>query len=270
MNTKSHTIKQVSCDEPSSFVSKQKKAVRMPAEMTMTDIAKKLRSVYAQMQMKRSPGHLTRQSSVEESFKSYLDDISRAILAEHYIRRKKEKMLFEYLEQIKTLLQNFHNEKKSLEEAAITRHMSRSKSLDSVVHHLANMTCEENQKSFSFQKVLNSLGQNNIPPIQENAVNTSQQGNERSLQKDSVMGPSVEETERMIGHSIIEESHSDIQKSDCCVENNYSGPFLKAGTLGDSLFLRYSVKKILAYLLTIAFMVAIPLCFYSFLRSPFF
>ncbi|WP_156851473.1 hypothetical protein [Bartonella refiksaydamii] len=269
MNTKSHIIEQVKHEKPSFFVVEQKEKMSTPTEVTMSDIAKKLRSVHAQMRMKHSPRRLTLQSSVEESFKSYLDDISRAILAEHYIRRQKEKKLFEHLEQIKMLVQSLHREKKSLEQAAVTRHMSRSKSFDSVVQHLAHMACEESQECSSPQKVQNFSEQNRTTPIQTNVENTLQQGNRSSSPRES-MKPSSKEAEELVGQSAREERRSTVQASGRCTENDqYSS--LKAEPLGISFFLRYSIKKLFLCFLIIAFMAAITLCFYGFLKGvPFF
>ncbi|WP_455465696.1 hypothetical protein [Bartonella sp. B39] len=266
MNTKSHTVKQVKHDKPSFFVVEQKERMSTPTEVTMSDIAKKLRSVYAQMQMKRSPRHLTSQSFVEESFKSYLDDISRAILAEHYIRRQKEKKLFEHLEQIKTLVQNLHSEKKSSEEAAVTRRMSRSKSLDSVVQHLAHMACEGNQERSSLQEVPIFSGQNSITPSQTNVENALQQGDKSSSPIDA-MKSSLKEDEELVERSaMVEERCANVQASGRCIENDQF-PSLKAEPVGISFFLRYPVKKILLCFLFIAFVAAITLCFYGFLRG---
>ncbi|EJF76056.1 hypothetical protein HWV54_01890 [Bartonella alsatica] len=263
MNTKSHTVKQVEQKKPSFFVVEQKEREDMSTEVTMSDIAKKLRSVYAQMQMKHSSRYSTSQSFVEESFKSYLDDISRAILAEHYIRRQKEKKLFEYLEQIKTLIQSLHSEKKNLEEATITRCVSRSKSLDSVVQKLADMTGEGNQERLLLQKVSDCSKQNSITPNPTNFENMLQQGSKSS--SPDVIKPFAKEAEEIVGHSTIEERCSDIQASRCCIEDDCS-PSLKKSQR-TVFFLRSSIKKIFWCFLIIAFMAAITLCFYGFLRE---
>ncbi len=265
MNTKSHIIEQINHEKPSFFAVEQKEEVGTPTEVTMSDIAKKLRLVHAQMQMKHSPRHLTLQSSVEESFKSYLDDISRAILAEYYIRRQKEKKLFEHLEQIKTLVQSLHSEKKSLEQAAVTRRMYRSKSVDSVVQHLAHMKCEESQECASLQKVQNFSEQNSITPIQTNIENTLKQGN-RSSSPIEDMKSSSKEAEEFVENSVIEERRSAVQASGRCIENDQSSS-LKAESLGISFFLRYPIKKFLLCFLIIAFMAAMTLCFYGFLKG---
>ncbi|WP_455479074.1 hypothetical protein V4B17_04900 [Bartonella sp. B23] len=266
MNTKSQTVKQVKPHDPPFFVVEQKEKRDVPTEVTMSDIAKKLRSVYAQMQMKRSPRHLTSQSFVEESFKSYLDDISRAILAEYYIRRQKEKKLFEDLEQIKMLIQNLHSEKKNPEEAAVTRRMSHSKSLDSVVQHLAHMACEGNQECSSPQEIPNFSEQNSITLSKINVENALQQG-DKSFSPMDAMKPSLKENEELVGHpAIIEERCSDVQVSGRCTENDQF-PSLKAESVGIPFFLCYPIKKFLLCFLIIAFVAAITLCFYGFLRG---
>ncbi|WP_406604191.1 hypothetical protein [Bartonella gliris] len=272
MNMKSHTTKQLLHDQPSSFGVGQKERGSTPTEVTMSDIAKKLRSVYTKMQMKHSLHHLTPRNLSEESFKSYLDDISRAILAEHYMRRQKEKKLFEHLERITTLVQSLHSETKSLKEAGRVQRVSRSKSLDSVVQHLAHMACEDNQERFFLQEVPNFSRKNNITPSPKNAANALQQGGENSFLVDAEK-PSSKEAEGLVENSIREERHSDVQASGRCIENDQYAPSLKAESLLKTeplkagFFLRYSVKKWLPYFLTIAFMVAITLCFYSFLRG---
>ncbi|WP_332061000.1 hypothetical protein [Bartonella sp. CB74] len=262
MSTKSHIINQVPHDKFSSFAVKQKEAVSAHAAMTMSDIATNLRSVHAQMQMKSSPHHLVSPSSMEDSFKSYLDDISRAILAEYSMRNKREKELFEHLGQIKMLIQNLHNdlrsEKKNSQEAAMTRRVSRSKSLNSIVHHLAHM---ESQISFSCQEAPNFSEQKSMNQTQINAVNASQQDGENSLPT-NVTKPSLKEAEGLIMHFA-----PNIQTSGGCVEDSQCDSSLKAKPLRERFFLRYSVKKLLICFLIIAFMVAITLCSYSFLRG---
>ncbi|WP_345116217.1 hypothetical protein [Bartonella jaculi] len=270
MNMKSHTTKQVRDDKPSFFVVEQKEEVNAPSEVTMSDIAKKLRSVYTQMQMKHSPRYLTPHSPVEENFKSYLDDISRAILAEHYIRRQKEKKLFECLEQIKTLVQSLQSEKKN-PEAAVTRRMSRSKSFDSVVQHLAHMVCEENQERSLLQEEAKFSGQKSVTPIQTNVENALQQRDKSSLLSDA-MKSSSKEVEELVERSAIEEKPSDVQESRHCIENNHppslkAESHLKAENQGISFFLRYPVKKFLLCFLIIAFISVITLCFYDVLRG---
>ncbi|WP_409360870.1 hypothetical protein ACRPOS_005830 [Bartonella heixiaziensis] len=270
MNTKS-TTKQVQHDKPSSFVVEQERG-DTPAEVTMSDIAKKLRSVYTQMQKKHSLHHLTPRNLDEENFKSYLDDISRAILAEYYMRRQKEKKLFEHLERITMLIQSLHSEKKSLENAGEARRLSCSKSLDSVVHHLAHMACEENQERFSLQEVPNFSEKNNRTPISPNAVNALQQGGENSLLMDAKQ-LSLKEADAVVRNSIVEKGRVDFQAFDHCIEKDQRIPslkresLLKTEPLRKGFFLRYSVKKLLPYFLTIAFAVVITLCFYSFLRG---
>ncbi|EJF97927.1 hypothetical protein MEI_01113 [Bartonella vinsonii subsp. arupensis Pm136co] len=265
MNTKSHTIKQVKHDKPSFFVVEQNERMDTSTEVTMSDIAKKLRSVYAQMQMKHSPRHSISQSPVEERFKSYLDDISRAILAEYSMRRQKEKKLFECLDQIKMLVQGLQSEKKILEEAVITRRMSRSKSPDSVVQHLAHMACEENKERSLLQEEASFSGKNIITPSQKNVENILQQGNKSSLPSDATK-LSSKEIVKFVEHSAREERCSDVQESGRCIESE-SFSSLKVGTQKHISFLRFFVKKMLPCFLVIAFIATITVCFYDFLRG---
>ncbi|WP_273723774.1 hypothetical protein [Bartonella sp. AU18XJBT] len=268
MNTKGHTIDQASNqvrnDKVFSFVEK-KERMDTPVEVTMSDIAQKLRTVYAQMQMKHSPCSLMQQSSVEEHFKSYLDDISRAILAEHYIRRQREKKLFQSLEQIKTIVQSLQSEKKSLEEAALTRRVSRSKSPDSVVQKLAHMECKGNQERLFLQKVKNFSKQNGIIPLQANVENTLQQENRSSLFSDTLKS-SFKKGEGVVKRAVIEEKGMmGAQASNHCSENDF--PSLKAQSREHVSFLSYLVKKSVLCFLTIVFVGAITLCLYSFLKG---
>ncbi|WP_254492930.1 hypothetical protein [Bartonella sp. B1099] len=290
MNTKGHTIdqaaNQVRSDQFSSFIEQKGRMdtrVDTPVEVTMSDIAQKLRTVYAQMQMKHSPRPLNQHGAVEEHFKSYLDDISRAILAEYYIRRQREKRLFESLEQIKTLIQSLQSEKKSLEAAAITRRMSRSKLSDSVVQKLAHMECEENQERLYLQKAQNFSRQNSITPRQINIENALQQENKSSLSSDALLPSeallprdalksSFKKTEGAAEHTVIEEKSMEIPASNhCpeshhCMENDFSPP-LKAQSRRHVSFLSVFIKKSVLCFLTVAFMGAITLCFYSFLKG---
>ncbi|WP_330167495.1 hypothetical protein [Bartonella grahamii] len=267
MNTKGHTIdqatNQVRDGKFFSFV-EQKEGIDTSVEVTMADIAQKLRTVYAQMQMKHSPRSLMQQSSVEEHLKSYLDDISRAILAEHYIRRQREKKLFESLEQIKTIVQSLQSEKKSL-EAAVTRQVSRSKLPDSVVQKLAHMECEGNQERLFIQKVKNFSKQNGIIPLQTNVENTLQQENESSLPSDALKS-SFKKDEGVVTRAVIEEKGTmDVQESNHCIENDF--PSLKAQSWEHVSFLSCFVKKSVLCFLTVVFVVAITLCLYSFLKG---
>ncbi|WP_273760510.1 hypothetical protein [Bartonella sp. ML70XJBT.G] len=262
MNTKSQTIKQVKQDSPSSFVVEQKEKMDTSAEVTMSDIAKKLRSVYAQMQIKNVPRPVTAQSFVEESLKSYLDDISRAILAEHYIRRQKEKKLFEYLEQIKTLVQSLQKEKNSVEEAMATRRIARSKSLDSVVQKLANMAGEGDKERSLLQETPSGSKQNSITASQTNFENVLQQGNKNALPNDTIT-PFSKEVEELVGHSTGEERTSDVQASDLCIEDGCTHSLNL--NLQKTFF--SSLKSFFWCFLIIAFMTAITLCFYGFLKG---
>nr|WP_275064711.1 hypothetical protein [Bartonella sp. AU55XJBT] len=242
----------------------------------MSDIAQKLRTVYEQMQMKHLPRPLNPQGTVEEHFKSYLDDISRAILAEYYIRRQREKRLFESLEQIKTLVQSLQSEKKSLEEAA-TRRMPHSKLSDSVVQKLAHMECERNQERLFLQKAQSFSGQNSLTPLQINAENALQQENKSSLPNDALfpsdaLKSSFKKTEGAAEHTVIEEKGIGVPASNhCsvphhCTENDFS-PALKVQSRRHVSFLSYWLKKRALCFLTVAFMGAITLCFYSFLKG---
>ncbi|WP_375628244.1 MULTISPECIES: hypothetical protein [unclassified Bartonella] len=268
MNTKGHTIdqatKQVRNDKVFSFV-EQKERMDTSVEVTMSDIAQKLRTVYAQMQMKHPPRSLMQQNSVEEHFKSYLDDISRAILAEHYIRRQREKKLFQSLEQIKTIVQSLQSEKKSLEEAAVTRRVSRSKSPDSVVQKLAHMECEGNQEHLLLQKVQNFSKENSIISLKTNVENTLQQENRSPLPSDALKS-SFKKVEGVVKHAVIEEKGMmGAQASNHCIENDFSS--LRTQSREHVSFLSYLVKKGVLCFLTVAFVVAITLCFYSFLKG---
>ncbi len=254
MNTKGHTIdqapNQVRSDQISSFI-EQKKRVDTSVEVTMSDIAQKLRTVYAQMKMKHSPRPLNQQGLVEEHFKSYLDDISRAILAEYYIRRQREKRLFESLDQIKTLIQSLQSEKKSLEEAALTRRGFRSKSPDSVVQKLAHMDmeCEENQERLFLQKAQNFSRQNSITPLHTNVENALQKENKSSLPRGALLPSdalksSFKKTEETVERTVIEEKGMEGPASHHCIETDFSPP-LKVQSRGHVSFLSYFVKKVL-------------------------
>lgn len=234
-------------------------------EVTMSDIAKKLRSVYAQMQMKNVPRSVTAQNFVEESLKSYLDDISRAILAEHYIRRQKEKKLFEYLEQIKTLVQSLQKEKNSLEEAIVTQRIARSKSLDSVVQKLANIAGDGEKERSLFQEKANCSKQNNTLASHTNFENVLQQGNKSSLLDDTII-PFSQEAEKPAEHSTREKRTSNVQESHHCIEDSCTHSL----NMNFQKTFFSSLKKFLGCLLIIAFMTAITLCFYGFLKGSVF
>ncbi|CAK02145.1 conserved hypothetical protein [Bartonella tribocorum CIP 105476] len=259
----------------------------------MSDIAQNLRTVYAQMKMKHLSRPLNQQGSVEEHFKSYLDDISRAILAEHYIRRQREKRLFESLEQIKTLIQSLQGEKRILKEAAATRRVSRSKSPDSVVQKLAYMECEGNQERLFLQKVQNFSGQNSITPLQTNVENALQRENKGFLPRDTLLPrdallskdallpsddalkSSFKKTEEAVERTVIKEKDvggtapNHYPASHSCIEDDFSSA-LKGQSRGHVSFLSYFVKKSLLCFLIVAFVVAITLCFYSFLKGAHF
>ncbi len=144
VNMKRHVINPVVHNQLSTFVVEQKQKTKKHAEITMSDIATKLRYVYTQMQIKKVPNQLIMQSFVDNSIKSYLDTISRAILAEHSARDQAQKKLFERLEQIERLVQKLLHEKKNSQETVMKQYVPRAQSINSVVHHLAHMTCEEN------------------------------------------------------------------------------------------------------------------------------
>ncbi|WP_146023821.1 hypothetical protein [Bartonella bovis] len=144
MNMKRHVINPVAHNQFSTFVVEQKQKTKKHAEITISDIATKLRYVYTQMQIKKMPNRLIMQSFVDNSIKSYLDTISRAILAEHSARDQAQKKLFERLEQIEKLVQKLLHEKNSSQETVMKRYVPRAQSIDSVVHRLAHMTYEEN------------------------------------------------------------------------------------------------------------------------------
>ncbi|WP_336279441.1 hypothetical protein [Bartonella sp. CB175] len=268
MNTKSHINKQIMHEKSSSFSVEQRKATSEPTEMTMSDIATKLRYVSAHMKRKHQfhPSMLQpiSQNSVKDDLKSYLDDISRAILADHYARRQKEKKFFESLEQIKILIQNLHSEEKNQQESLIKRSVPCSKPLDSIVHHLAHMTHEKSQEGFLPPKMSNSLTQNNVNSIPTSSLSSSPKREKNSFPKDAVAAELVEtEYNEPIERSIREKNYSGVQESDSCIKNNHAS-FFKAHFSKILFFLRYSVKKWLIYFLSIAFIIAITLCFCGF------
>ncbi|WP_142417184.1 hypothetical protein [Bartonella massiliensis] len=287
MNTKGHPVdqatNQVQSHQFSSFI-EQKERIDTPVEVTMSDIAQKLRTVYAQMQMKPSSRPLKQQSFAEEHFKSYLDDISRAILAEYYIRRQREKKLFESLEQIKILVQNLQREKKILEEATVTRQVSRSKLSDSVVQKLAHMECEGDQERLRLYKGQNFSKQNSIAPLQTNVENGLQQENKSSVSSNvlsprdallpgNVLKPAfkqgektVKQGEKTVERAVIEEKGNGVQTSNHRIENDFSSVF-KARSYKRVSFLSHFLKKSILCFFTIAFVGAITVCFYSFLKG---
>ncbi|MET3590185.1 hypothetical protein ABID23_001286 [Bartonella silvatica] len=264
MNRKSYTKEQSEKVPPSFFGIEKNKGREVPAEVTMSDIARKLRSVYAQMQMKHPSRHLASQSSIEESFKSYLDDISRAILAEHYIRRQKEKKLFESLEQLKSLVQSLHSEKKSPEKSAVPGYTSRSNSFDSVVQKLADMPKERDQEYSSLHKMSHISKKSDANLTQANVKNVLQKENKASLSM-SAINSSSKEAERLFKHSTIKEKRSDIQESDHDIENDHSSSSVQSRR--HFFVLGYYIKKILWCFLIIAFIFVITLCSYSFFKE---
>ncbi|CBI75960.1 conserved protein of unknown function [Bartonella clarridgeiae 73] len=163
----------------------QTQKIQVPSEIKMSDISAKLRYVYEKMQIKKTHNHLAKQISVDNSIKSYLDEISRAILAEHYARNQKEKKLFEDLEQIKKLVKNLLYEKEGLQKTIIKQHKTSSQSINSVVRHLAHMAGEENKRSQPHER-FNTLKKDRIQPVQTNTVGTLKQENISSLSTDFV------------------------------------------------------------------------------------
>ncbi|MDD9333420.1 MAG: hypothetical protein PV354_07080, partial [Bartonella sp.] len=127
---------------------------------------------------------LAKQGPVDDSIKSYLNEISRAILAEHYARNQKEKKLFEDLEQIKILVQTLLCEKENLQKTVIKNCKSSSQSLNAVVHYLAHMVREKNKNSQSYE-TSNILKKGKMQPVQTNTEDTSEQENISSLSTNS-------------------------------------------------------------------------------------
>ncbi|WP_455476760.1 hypothetical protein [Bartonella sp. B41] len=271
MNTKSNTINQVVYDTSSACGLEKKEEINAPSEVTMLKIAAKLRSVYAQMKMVRPYHQVTYPSSVDDNFKSYLDDISRAILVEYYTRRQKEKEFFVHLEQIKVLIQGLHDEKKRSKENTTARRTFHSKSLDSVIHHLARTTYEENDGCFSLQDVHFSE-KNSANTIQMNtgkvgAGNESQQSLESYLLKNSSMESSEKDAEKFIKYSEMKEGYSHIQDFCDCVGDDQLVDSFKMELCGVLFSLGHFFKKTFKCLLIIAFMATIALCFYGFLEG---
>ncbi|WP_455478108.1 hypothetical protein V3565_05090 [Bartonella sp. B10] len=263
MNTKSHIINQVTHDKPSSFVIERENMTSEPIEVAMHDIATKLRSIYAQMQVKQPPRHhSTLQRGMDNSLKSYLDDISRAILAEHYTRRQEKKQFFEHLEQIKMLVQSLHHKNNSLKDGngAITHNISHLKSPASVIHNLAHAECEKSQNHSSHKKVSNFLKQDSSNTIKTRTMNVLQQDRESSSST-NVISSSLKEVEGLTVPSktddrcsAIRAPHDSIADSQCLFSS-------KTRFFEIISSLCYSVKKLFAYFLIIAFMVGATLCF---------
>ncbi|WP_455473855.1 hypothetical protein [Bartonella sp. B30(2025)] len=268
MNKKNHIIKHAAHDKSSFSTVGKKGIVGESTEITMSDIAKKLHYVSAQLQMKHPLHSQASQRLAKDDLKSYLDDISRAILAEHYIRRQKEKTLFEHLEQIKTLIRDLHNEKVNLQKTTITNPVTRAKSSDSIVHHLAHMPCEKSQESASLQKRQNILRKNTVP-AQTNVPNSSQQSKKKSLPTE-VSQLVVKESKNFAAHSVVKGVHSDVQTSTYCIKNDQYTLPSQTKLLKSLFFSRYSVKKWCTRFLIIAFIATITLCFYGFREAHFF
>ncbi|WP_336276466.1 hypothetical protein [Bartonella sp. CB178] len=186
MNVNNHTVNRTVHDESSSFAVKKKGDVNELVEMRMSDIARKLHHVSTQMQIKHSPRHSALQRPEKDNFKSYLDDISRAILAEYHVRRQKEKMLFEHLEQIKTLVQTLYNEKTSPQRTSVGS-VSRSRFPNSVVHHLARMA--EGQRGSSVQESSDISGASCIASTRVGALGTPQKGKKKTANSGNAVLP---------------------------------------------------------------------------------
>ncbi|WP_407965284.1 hypothetical protein [Bartonella sp. C271] len=185
MNIKHDVLKPVKQKHCFTSTVNQIQEIQAPSEIRMSDISAKLRYVYEKMQIKKTHSQLAKKSSVDDSIKSYLNEISRAILAEHYARNQKEKKLFEDLEQIKTLVQTLLYEKESSQKTIIKQRKSSSQSINSAVRYLAHMVCEENKNSQSY-KTSSILKKDTMQPVQINNGDTLEQENINSLSTDFV------------------------------------------------------------------------------------
>ncbi|WP_332065961.1 hypothetical protein [Bartonella sp. CB189] len=268
MNTKSHTTKTIIHEKSSPFSAEKKETgvADTPLETMMSDLSKKLRYVSAQMQNKYPFRDSKLQHLVKkDDLKSYLDDISRAILADHYARHQREKKVFEHLEQIKVLIQNLQNEKKVVQDVPTPRPrpVLRSQAVDSVVHHLARMSCEEGKVNCSPQEVPNVL-QKNIASTVKDVLDVSQRGDRSFLHQNT----KVEFIKKGDKGGIGQEKYSGTQSSGGGhIKNDTYAFVFKNKFLKILFFLSHSVKKWLLYFLIVAFMAAITLCSYSFLEE---
>ncbi|MCZ2328746.1 hypothetical protein [Bartonella sp. F02] len=263
MNIKSHSANAVAHDKLSSFVVDQKQKTETFTEITMSNIATQLRYVYEQMQAKQAAHHATIQNILDNHFKSYLDDINQAILAEHAARIQTEKKLFDHLKQIEMLIQNLLHEKKDQKEAAMISRASHSQSVGSVVHYLAHATGEKEQNFFSSQDVPIFLKKEKDNALQSSSMN--------SLQHNKVHAPLTESVSSL--SKDIAQSLKDIPAEkkffnahlfrDIAVQRIFS---VKKRSLKFFLFLSYCVKKTLVSFLLIALMIVITLCFYRFIE----
>ncbi|MCL6229293.1 hypothetical protein [Bartonella bilalgolemii] len=183
MNIKHDVLKPVQQKHSFTSTVNQIQEIQAPSEIRMSDISAKLRYVYEKMQIKKTHNQSAKQRPVDDSIKSYLNEISRAILAEHYARNQKEKKLFENLEQIKTLVQALLYEKESSQKTIIKKCKPSSKSINSAVHYLAHMVCEENKNSQSYE-TSNILKKDKMQPVQTNNRGTLEQENISSLSTD--------------------------------------------------------------------------------------
>ncbi|KEG19301.1 hypothetical protein [Bartonella bacilliformis] len=181
MNIRHYIANSVTDNKLSALGVEHRQDTEKSVEMTMSDIADKLRYVYAQMQTKRPSRRLMMRNSANDSITSYLDDISRAIVAEHYARSQAQKKIFECLDITKTLIQYLLHERKSFKKPIVTQDAFSAQSLDSVVRHLANMACEESQKNSSYQEKVNFSKKEKLNPIQIEPANSRQQRNLSSV-----------------------------------------------------------------------------------------
>ncbi|AQX27560.1 MULTISPECIES: hypothetical protein [unclassified Bartonella] len=182
MNIKHDILNPVKHKHCSISTVDQIQKIQAPSEIRMSDISAKLRYIYEKMQIKKTHNQPAKQNSVDNSIKSYLDEISRAILAEYYARNQKEKKLFEDLEQIKTLVEILLHEKESSQKT-IKQCKSSSRSINSIVRHLAYMAPEKNKKS-QFHEMFNTFKKDKVEPIQINTLDTLKQENISSLSTD--------------------------------------------------------------------------------------
>ncbi|AQX21782.1 hypothetical protein Bcsk_011490 [Bartonella sp. CDC_skunk] len=158
--------------------------IQAPYGIRMSDISAKLRYVYEKMQIKKAHNRLAKQGPVDDSIESYLNEISRAILAEHYARNQKEEKLFEDLEQIKILVQTLLCEKENLQKTMIKQCKSSSQSINAVVYYLAHIVREKNKNSQSYE-TSNILKKDKMQPGQKNTDDVSEQEDISSLSTNS-------------------------------------------------------------------------------------
>ncbi|KEG17084.1 hypothetical protein H704_00936 [Bartonella bacilliformis Peru38] len=209
MNIRHYVRNSVTDNKRSALDVEHRQDTEKSVEVTMSDIANKLRYVYAQMQTKKPSCRLMMRHSANDSITSYLDDISRAIVAEHYARSQAQKKIFECLDITKTLIQYLLHERKSFKKPIVTQGAFSAQSPDSVVRHLANMMCEENQKDSSYQEKVNFSKKEKLNPIQREPVNSLQQRNLSSVTTGSM---------QCLEDSLTEKSLIDGQSSNGLIE----------------------------------------------------